>query len=53
MPDERPVVERPPRPDWLWEKDTNGSWEYWTRESVIYRDYIDWLENQLCLENVR
>ena len=41
-PQNRPIVERP---DWLWEKRADGTWEYWTRESTIIREYIDSLEN--------
>ncbi len=32
------------RPDWLWEKRADGSYEYWTREKVEIRAYIDHLE---------
>ena len=41
-PHNHPIVERP---DWLWEKRADGTWEYWTRESTIIREYIDSLEN--------
>jgi hypothetical protein len=36
--------DRPTRPDWLWEKREDGSYEYWVRENVEIRDYINHLE---------
>ena len=32
------------RPDWLWEKREDGSYEYWVRENVEIRAYIEYLE---------
>jgi len=35
---------KPIRPDWLWEKRADGSYEYWTRDKVEIRAYIEYLE---------
>ena len=35
---------KPVRPDWLWEKREDGSYEYWVRENVEIRAYIEYLE---------
>jgi len=43
VPDEHPIVERPPRPDWLWEMPRSmlpGTPE--ARREIM--DYIEWLE---------
>lgn len=34
----------PKRPDWLWGKRPDGTYEYWTREKVEIRNYIERLE---------
>ena len=32
------------RPDWLWRKRPDGTYEYWTREKVEIRNYIEQVE---------